>query len=266
MPKSPRNSTDVAAVVFDVDGTLYRQSTLLRTMLFRFVGAYAFHPSEAVATFRILRSYRGALEQLRNEAPQNDSFGTDDSNEAPQSDSFGTHESTEQAGIMLGERQLELAARGSGYPVAAVRRTVEQWMEQSPLDLMLAARRPGVVECLQTLRGAGIRIGALSDYPATAKLTAMGLSALFDVVVCAQDRGVGSLKPNPAGLRMVLTRLDTLARQAVYVGDRPEIDARAAGAAGMRCYIIDRAGAHGSGWTGVRDYNELGRLLANDAA
>jgi HAD superfamily hydrolase (TIGR01549 family) len=252
MPKSPRNSTNVTAVVFDVDGTLYRQSTLLRAMAFRLVGAYAFHPSEAVATFRILRSYRGALEQLRNEARQ--------------SDSFGTHDSTEQAGVMLGERQLELAARGSGYPVAAVRRTVEQWMEQSPLDLMLAARRPGVVECLQTLRGAGIRIGALSDYPATAKLTAMGLSALFDVVVCAQDRGVGSLKPNPAGLRMVLTRLDTLARQAVYVGDRPEIDARAAGAAGMRCYIIDRAGAHGSGWTGVRDYNELGRLLANDAA
>lgn len=262
---SRRNSTSVAAVVFDVDGTLYRQSTLLRAMLFRLVRAYALHPGEAAATFRILWSYRDALKQLRNEASPGESFGTDDSNEAWPSDSFGTHDSTEQAGVMLGERQLELAARGSGYPVAAVRRTVEQWMEQSPLDLMLAARRPGVVECLQTLRGAGVRIGALSDYPATAKLTAMGLSALFDVVVCAQDRGVGSLKPNPAGLQIVLTRLDVPAGQAVYVGDRPEIDARAAGAAGMRCYIIDRAGAHGSGWTGVRDYRELGRLLANDA-
>ena len=168
--------------------------------------------------------------------------------------------------MLGGERQLALTARRSGYPVAAVRRTVEQWMEQAPLDLILAARRPGVVECLQTLRGAGIRIGALSDYPATAKLTAMGLAALFDVVVCAQDSGVGRLKPDPAGLRMVLRRLLVPADQAVYVGDRPEVDAPAAGAAGMRCYIIDRAGAHGSGWTGVRDYNELGRLLADDAA
>lgn len=249
MPKSRRNKTSVAAVVFDVDGTLYRQSTLLRAMLFRIVRAYVLHPGDAVATFRILRSYRRAHEQLRNEAPPSDSFGRDDS--------------TEHAGAMLGKRQLEHTALISGYPVAAVRRTVEQWMEQAPLELILAARRPGVVECLQTLRGAGIRIGALSDYPATAKLTAMGLAALFDVVVCAQDAGVGSLKPNPAGLRMVLARLDTLASQAVYVGDRPEVDARAAGAAGMRCYIIDRAGSHGSGWTGVRDYDELGQLLAN---
>jgi HAD superfamily hydrolase (TIGR01549 family) len=252
MPLSRRNSTSVAAVVFDVDGTLYRQSTLQRAMLFRLVRAYVLHPGDAVATFRILWSYRRSHEQLRNEASP--------------SESFGTHDSTDQAGVMLGERQLALTARRSGYPVAAVRRTVEQWMEQAPLDLILAARRPGVVECLQTLRGGGIRIGALSDYPATAKLTAMGLSALFDVVVCAQDRGVGRLKPDPAGLRMVLTRLDVPAGQAVYVGDRPEVDARAASAAGMRCYIIDCAGAHASGWTGVRDYSELGRLLANDAA
>jgi len=252
MPLSRRNSTSVAAVVFDVDGTLYRQSTLLRAMLFRLVRAYVLHPGDAVATFRILWSYRRAHEQLRNEQLRNDRSGADGSKD--------------EARAMLGERQLALTARRSGYPVAAVRRTVEQWLERAPLDLMLAARRPGVVECLHTLRGAGIRIGALSDYPATAKLTAMGLAALFDVVVCAQDRDVGRLKPNPAGLRMALTRLDVPAGQAVYVGDRPEVDARAAGAAGMRCYIIDRAGAHGSGWTGVRDYNELGRLLANDAA
>src|SRR5450756_2641096 len=90
MPKSPRNSTDVAAVVFDVDGTLYRQSTLLRTMLFRLVRAYALHPGEAAATFRILWSYRDALKQLRNEASPGESFGTDDS--------------TGQTGVMLGER------------------------------------------------------------------------------------------------------------------------------------------------------------------
>ena len=249
---SRRNSTSVAAVIFDVDGTLYRQSTLRRAMLFRLVRAHVLHPRDAVATFRILWSYRGAHEQLRDEQLRTDRSGADGSKD--------------EARAMLGERQLALTARRSGYPVAAVRRTVEQWMERAPLDLMLAARRPGVVECLQTLRGAGIRIGALSDYPATAKLTAMGLSALFDVVVCAQDSDVGRLKPDPAGLRIVLARLDVPADQAVYVGDRPDLDARAAGAAGMRCYIIDRAGAHGSGWTGVRDYNELGRLLANDAA
>jgi HAD superfamily hydrolase (TIGR01549 family) len=250
MQLSRRDSASVAAVIFDVDGTLYRQSALRRAMLFRLFCAHVLHPRQAVATFRILWSYRGAHEQLRNDQLRSDRFRTDGS--------------TQPAGTMLGERQLMLTARRSGYPVAAVSRTIEQWIERSPLDLMLEARWPGVVECLQELRGAGIRIGALSDYPATAKLTAMGLSAFFDVVVCAQDSAVGRLKPDPAGLLIVLARLEVRADQAVYVGDRPEIDARAARAAGMRCYIIDRAGAHGSGWTGVRDYSELGRLLAND--
>jgi HAD superfamily hydrolase (TIGR01549 family) len=130
---------------------------------------------------------------------------------------------------------------------------------------MLAARWPGVVEFLQELRGAGIRVGALSDYPAIAKLTAMGVLGLFDVVVCAQDSDVGRFKPDPAGLRILLARLDIPAERAVYVGDRSDLDAGAASAAGVRCYIIGRAGSHGSGWTGVRDYDELGRLLANDA-
>jgi HAD superfamily hydrolase (TIGR01549 family) len=219
-------------------------------MLFRLVRAHLLHPREAVATIRILWSYRAAHEQLRNSQLR--------------SDRLRTGSSTEPAGAMRGERQLMLTAQRSGYPVAAVRRTIAKWIEQSPLDLMLTTRWPGVVECLQQLRGAGIRIGALSDYPATAKLTAMGLSALFDVVVSAQDSDAGKLKPDPAGLRIVLARLDVPADQAVYVGDRPELDAVAASAAGMRCYIIDRAGSHGSGWTGVRDYDELGRLLAND--
>jgi HAD superfamily hydrolase (TIGR01509 family) len=251
MQLSHRDRPSLAAVIFDVDGTLYRQSTLRRAMLFRLVRANVLHPREAVATFRILWSYRAAHEQLRNDQLRNNRLRTDGS--------------AEPAGAMLGERQLMLTARRSGYPLAAVRRTIEKWIERSPFDLMLAARCPGVVECLQQLRGAGIRTGALSDYPATAKLTAMGLSALFDVVVCAQDSEVGRLKPDPAGLRIVLAHLDVRADQTVYVGDRPELDAGAASAAGMRCYIIDRAGSHGSAWTGVRDYDELARLLANDA-
>jgi FMN phosphatase YigB (HAD superfamily) len=251
MPLSRRNSASVAAVIFDVDGTLYRQSTLRRAMLFRLLRAHVLHAREAVATFRILWSFRAAHEQLRNDQLRSDRLRTDGS--------------TEAAGAMLGERQLMLTARRSGYPVATVRRTIEKWIERSPLDLMLAARWPDVVEFLQELRGAGIRIGALSDYPATAKLTAMGLSTLFDVVGCAQDSDLGRLKPDPAGLRIVLARLEVRAEQAVYVGDRADLDAGAASAAGVHCYIVDRAESHGSGWTGVRDYDELRRLLANDA-
>ena len=251
MALSRRDRASLAAVIFDVDGTLYRQSTLRRAMLFRLLRAHLLHPREAVATFRILWSFRAAHEELRNDQLRSESLRTD--------------RSREPAEGPLEERQLILAARRSGYPVATVRRTIEQWIERFPLDLMLAARWPGVVEFLQELRDAGIRIGALSDYPVTSKLAAMGLSALFDVVGCAQDSDIGRLKHDPAGVRIVLARLGVRADQAVCIGDRPDLDAGAASAAGVRCYIIDRAGSHGSGWTGVRDYDELRRLFANDA-
>src|ERR1700682_2240119 len=72
MALSRRDNASVAAVIFDVDGTLYRQSILRRAMLFRLLRAQVLHPGEAVATFRILWSYRGAHEQLRNDQLRSD--------------------------------------------------------------------------------------------------------------------------------------------------------------------------------------------------
>ena len=157
--------------------------------------------------------------------------------------------------------QSALASIDSGYPTAAVAEIVELWTERAPLDVIDAARWQGVSECLQMLRRRGVRLGALSGYPAHEKLRAMGLDSLFDAVVCAQDGGVGRFKPDSAGLRMVLERLGVPPDRAVYIGDRPDVDAPAARGAGARCYIIGRPGAHGAGWTGVQDYAELGILF-----
>lgn len=107
-------------------------------------------------------------------------------------------------------------------------------METAPLDLLADARTPGLIEFLTAARNSGQRIGAVSDYPAQAKLTALGVRDLFDVVVCAQDAGVQALKPEPAGILLALQQLGVTPDAAVYIGDRPEVDGEAARRAGVR--------------------------------
>lgn len=124
-------------------------------------------------------------------------------------------------------------------------------METAPLDLMAGARTPGLMEFLATAKNRGQRIGAVSDYPAQAKLTALGVRDFFDVVVCAQDGGVQALKPEPAGILLALKQLGVTPDAAVYIGDRPEVDGEAARRAGVRFV-----------WIGPKDnYHEVASAI-----
>ena len=84
----------------------------------------------------------------------------------------------------------------------------------------------------------GLRLGALSDYPATRKLEALGVADRFDVVLSAQDPRVHAFKPSPKGLLVALEELGAAPGDALYVGDREDVDGAAARAAGMRYVII----------------------------
>jgi len=160
---------------------------------------------------RAIRAYRLAHESLRAQA-------------APGED--------------LAERQIYLAAASAGLGTDVVRSAVEHWMEREPLDLLAGAILPDLREFLETARLRSLRIGAVSDYPPHAKLSALGVSEYFDVVVCAQDRTVQELKPSPAGLLFALRQLGVDPANAVYIGDRPELDGEAAERAGMPFIII----------------------------
>jgi HAD superfamily hydrolase (TIGR01509 family) len=105
----------------------------------------------------------------------------------------------------------------------------------------------------------------LSDYPPAAKLAALGVDQYFDVAVCAQDAEVRAFKPSPRGIRVALARLGVEPREALYVGDRPEVDAAAAAAAGVPCVIVGRRdAARAGGWAEVSGYAALGRALFHD--
>lgn len=135
-------------------------------------------------------------------------------------------------------------------------------MERAPLDLVARAARPGLREFLVAARERGSRIGVYSDYRAEAKLEALGVRQLIDVVRSAQDDGDSRLKPDPAGLLLVASELGASPGSTVYIGDRVEVDAVAARRAGMRAYILkSRAPGGSEDWEPVEDFAELTRAL-----
>jgi HAD superfamily hydrolase (TIGR01509 family) len=71
-----------------------------------------------------------------------------------------------------------------------------------------------------------------------AKLRALELDDAFDVVVLSDALGRARRKPHPAPFNAALTALGEPARDVVHVGDRPEKDVRGAAAAGIRAIRV----------------------------
>jgi len=224
--------------LFDVDGTLYDQRRVRTGMLRRLARHCASAPRQGIAAVRVLRHFRKAQERLR----QQDASGD------------------------LADAQVHLAARSARCPEEQVRAHVARWMEQEPLDLVAAARFDGLVELLEGARHRGMRLGVCSDYPAQAKLAALRVAHLFDAIVCAQDADVQRFKPDPRSLLVALERLDVSPADAIYVGDRPDVDAVAARRAGVRCVIVDRPARHPSHHPGTfpHTYRALARALGHE--
>jgi beta-phosphoglucomutase-like phosphatase (HAD superfamily) len=166
--------------------------------------------------------------------------------------------------------QLQRAARRAGLAGGRVGGIAVRGVERAPLPLLAACARSGLHAFLQRASRAGVPVGVVSDYPAAAKLETLGVASLVRVVVCAQDAEVGRFKPDPRGLLLAARRLGVAPAAVLYVGDRPEVDAAAATAAGMRCAIIgpqSRARPNGAtarvdpAWLPVDGFESLGELL-----
>ncbi len=238
MPGSlPFEPQKLRALVFDVDGTLYRPGRVKRGMLKRLVRAHLTQPRALLRTLRGLQAYRKTHERLRGREGEGGGF--------------------------LGEVQLSCAADLSGLDRELLAGLVERWMEREPLDLVAAARRPGLVKLLERARERGLSLGVYSDYPARAKLEALQVAPFFEAVVCAQDPEVGKLKPDPRGIRRALALLGADPEGALYVGDRVGIDDAAAALARTSCAILVEGGAAPAAGlaVAVRGFGELSRLL-----
>ena len=92
-----------------------------------------------------------------------------------------------------------------------------------PLKYLQFCRAKGLTRLLETLHRSGLRAGVLSDYPAGGKLQALGLEGRFTPILSATACEIWNLAPD----------------EVLFVGDRADVDAAGAAAAGMPCVIID---------------------------
>ncbi len=194
-----------AAVVFDVDGTLYEQRPLRRRMAAELALHCALRPWR-LGLLRRLQVFRRERERI-------------------------SERELEDAGRL----QYELPAARLGVASERLRAEVEEWIERRPLRHLGGCRVAGVRRFFAHLRTHGVRIAVLSDYPAAAKLAALGLDA--EIVVCGADPGVGRLKPHPTGLRSVLRRLELPPGRCLLIGDRADRDGECARRAGVECLL-----------------------------
>lgn len=201
----------IRAVLFDLDGTLYDQSWMRRLMAMELLAFVAGHPFGARWRLRGLREYRRAQEALRHEG---------------------------RTGHDLAETQLRLAAERAGVSSNALAPIVAEWMQQRPLKHLSRCRAEGLNELFDFLRNRQVHVGVFSDYPAHEKLRALRVADHCSPVLCATDPAIGAFKPDPRGFLAACVHWNLPAAEVLMVGDRAEVDATGARAAGMPCVLI----------------------------
>jgi HAD superfamily hydrolase (TIGR01549 family) len=224
------------AVLFDVDGTLYHQPPLRACMAAELALSSAVRPLDRTSRIaRVLRAYRAAHEQLRGVAAN---------------------------GEPVRRLQIAAAAARAGVTEREVEAIADEWMVRRPLKYLRWFRRSGLIPLLADLRRSGRELGVLSDYPARQKLAGLGVDTFFSQVLCSTDRDINALKPDPRGFWRACELWNLSPDEVLYVGDRPDVDAPGALAAGLRCAVIGnrrtRNGpAAGAGECGISRLGDL---------
>ena len=107
-------------------------------------------------------------------------------------------------------------------------------MQERPSRWIRLFRRRGLIEEIRHFRERGGRTALVTDYPAGAKLDALGASELFEVVVSSgEPGGPKRLKPDPEGYLLAAAALGIEPSHCLVIGDRDDADGEAARAAKM---------------------------------
>lgn len=194
---------DTKIVVFDLDGTLYYKSGMVRRMMFH-----------APLEWRMMWVERTTRKHLRG-----DWYGDKDTFYKMyfQHMANGRLFSSNYARWWYNTRYMPLMVK-----------VIRDFYQPAPWVL------PFIQQC----KAIGIRMVVLSDYDHTIeKLQALGLDvSLFDWVISAPE--LGGLKPAPQLMQCVAVKMGVLPQQCLVIGDRDDTDgelARSVGATYWRC-------------------------------
>lgn len=195
----------IKAVIFDLDGTLYDNSKIAKSIIIR-----------SLLNLRILSSERKCRHKMAG------NFYGSDGQTYPE----------------LFKRMSEMA----GCTPAKAEKWF--WDTYMPLQVKVLKqtchRKPWVDATLSELKASGIKVACFSDYGMVKeKLEALGIDCgQFDFIADAPS--LGGLKPCKEGFLAVAKELGVSPEDALVVGDREDTDGVGAKLSGMQFILADR--------------------------
>jgi putative hydrolase of the HAD superfamily len=200
----------IAAVVFDLDGTLY---PFIRTV----VASTAL----VLRDLRFFRAFGRTRRSLRHLAHAS----------SPPGAALAEVVTKRSAGLQRAQTE-RLAALlrlpDEAIPALLNRHVYRDWAQ----SFQRVAPFPGVARTLAGLRERGMRLGVLSDSPLVVeKLGYLGIEPYWDVTLAADQ--AGGLKPDPVPFRYMAERLDLPPSKILFVGNHYAYDIVGANGVGM---------------------------------
>jgi putative hydrolase of the HAD superfamily len=205
--RSQSSEPQVRAYLVDLDGTLYRPGWVKLGMALELL---------CLGPHRLswLRAFRHEHERMRGTSEQ-------EFNPSPY------------------EVQVARAAEHLAVAPAELQKVVEEWMQRRPGKWLRLAKNAALLQEIATFKQAGGKTALVSDYPASAKLDALGIRSHFDIIVAnGETLGLSRLKPAPDGYLLAASALGVPPAECLVIGDREDADGAAARAAGMQFRLV----------------------------
>jgi len=155
-------------------------------------------------------------------------------------------------------RYMAYVLEGLGVTDRGIAEKLTAWRGSfNPPIGVWTSRDPQALEAIALVKRHGLRTAAISNSNGTVRsmLDAVGVAAHLDFVVDSGEVGVE--KPDRRIFDLALVRAGIAAAEAAYIGDLYTIDARGAGAAGLRAVLLDPGG-----FWGLRDCATAPDLLS----
>ena len=197
--------SEIYAVIFDVDGTLYRQFPVRVHMGFRLASHFLLHPREIRDLIGIYQ-----FRKLREE-------------EMFQASSL--------------EAQIHEAANRAGLPEKnRLHEVIQTWMFREPLSLIRRYANHKVLDLMDRLQDEGKQVVIWSDYAPEEKLAALDVKP-YQIYYPGYN-GISEMKPSEKSVRKILRDLGVDPKHTAFLGDRMEKDGKSALAAGIHFILI----------------------------
>ncbi|MBO8449951.1 MAG: HAD family hydrolase [Spirochaetes bacterium] len=209
--RSAFTKTEIRAVAFDIDGTLYPDFRLYWRL-----------PAYFLKNLRFFLAFQRVRKRLHTENGILPPYA-------------GTAE--EQPGAAFRRRQAELLGAELGIPPAEAAEKISAVVYEG-LKPFFRRIKPyaGTAEVFSALREAGFKLGILSDFPPAQKGSVWGLAPMCHAVLSSEE--TGALKPAAQPFRALAGALQVPPAEILYVGNSLRSDILGAKAAGMKTALI----------------------------